>query len=294
MIQERILHRQIERLERRITKLARTSSLLFVSRLVIIGLGLISAQVVFLFAGGSWFWMPLVVFAVPVWYSVRLYRQVQQSISWHRIWQAQKEAHIARMQLDWASMPPTLDVSAESRRPIEIDLNLVGERSLHRLIDTSASLGGSNRLRDWLSTTNPNIPEILLRQKLVKELLPRTMFRERLSASGRIARTGDARWTPEIVNKWLLGENAVPNLTLWLGLLIGLAIANIVLFTLDQLNLVGSWWLISGVAYGLINLGMFQRTQMAFGSAIRLRNALEQLLTVFRHLESYSYYDSPT
>jgi len=50
--------------------------------------------------------------------------------------------HIARLRLDWENMPETLDAHPQTTHPFEVDLDIVGERSMYRLLDTAVSAGG--------------------------------------------------------------------------------------------------------------------------------------------------------
>ena len=74
--------------------------------------------------------------------------------------------------MDWSALPPARVTGPRAGHPFEGDLDLVGERSLHRLMDTTVSEGGSVRLRDWLGATTPDLADIRRRQALVAELVP--------------------------------------------------------------------------------------------------------------------------
>jgi hypothetical protein len=78
----------------------------------------------------------------------------------------------ARMSLDWAGIPQSRSVKTNPDHPFEKDLNLIGDRSLHHLINIACSRGGNERLQAWLLNPNPNIEEIRARQGLVRELTP--------------------------------------------------------------------------------------------------------------------------
>ena len=109
----------------------------------------------------------------------------------HRLWLGIKRTQVARARLNWADLPPP---AVGHGRSMELDLDLTGEFSLHRLINTAVSINGGLRLVDWLSTTVPDPEHIAHRQALVKELAPLSLFRDRLSLSALLAaqEEGDA------------------------------------------------------------------------------------------------------
>ena len=69
--------------------------------------------------------------------------------------------------------------SRDYAHPFEADLDVVAERpediSLHRLLDVATTLGGSRRLRDWLTVAEVDVNAVRARQPLVGELMPRSL-----------------------------------------------------------------------------------------------------------------------
>ncbi|NDJ74626.1 MAG: hypothetical protein GYB65_00085, partial [Chloroflexi bacterium] len=152
---QQALERQIARLDRRIEDLAQISNQYTWARLLSFFGGAL-ASVILLFAAG---WTASGI-AVIVWVGgfgtvARIHRRIQHSLTSHRIWREIKQTHLARMTVAWQVLPPAPSTAAQPLHPFESDLDLIGDRSLLRLIDTSVSQGGYDRLRGWLTANEP-------------------------------------------------------------------------------------------------------------------------------------------
>ncbi|MFN2189779.1 MAG: MutS-related protein, partial [Candidatus Promineifilaceae bacterium] len=177
--------------------------------------------------------------------------------------------------------------------PIELDLDLAGDFSLLRLIDTTVSTGGAQRLRAWLSSTEPDRGEVLSRQQLVRELVPRPLFRDKLALSGKMAAREDSRWHSDDLLTWLESDDRSSAIFPWLLLSAGLAAINIILFLLDILAGFPPIWQGTLVVYFALFLIKSRDLDKPFREASHLRDALEQLVAVFKQLEEYSYHQTP-
>ena len=134
----------------------------------------------------------------------RQHRRIAGGIQRHAAYLRIKRAHEARAALDWAAIPPALVTTARAEYPAELDLDLAGERGLHRLLDTCVSREASLRLRDWLAATIPEPPQIRARQQLVRELEPLVAFRDRLHMNAALSmRSAFRRWEGRQVQVWL-------------------------------------------------------------------------------------------
>ena len=74
--------------------------------------------------------------------------------------------------------------------PFETDLDITGERSLHRLIDCAVTKEGSDTLRSWLLRVRPDPQIIEHRQMLVRELKDHVLFRDKLQLLSAVASLG--------------------------------------------------------------------------------------------------------
>lgn len=208
-------------------------------------------------------------------------------------WKAIKRAHLARMQLDWERIPARTAFDAPVDHPFARDLDIVGERSLHHLLDTAISRGGSRRLLDWLLDLAPDLDVTHRRQTLVRELTTLQAFRDRLTLDARMAaadRPRQGRWDFERLRVWLQGQQQNAQIRRILLPLSGLAAVNIALFllfvggTLEAPLFAYSFALYAfGLTYGMRNLGNL------FGDAMTMQDELRRLGAVVARLETFEY-----
>jgi len=284
------LENQIRRVDRALVDLERTGNRYSWARLLTFIFGFILCGLAFFLVGP---WLAAVVF-VPVllvFISVLyLHGRIERCIEQFRIWLDIKRAHVARANLDWDTLPysPT-----PLEHPLELDLDLVGEYSLLRLLDTAVSDGGSRRFRDWLSNSEPDREQSLRRQRLVQELAPRPAFRDKLSLKGLLAAREDHRWHSEDLLNWLKGDDQGPAIFPWLILSAVLAAINVIFFLLDFLAGAPPIWQATLLLYFSLFLFKSRELDRPFKEASHLRDALEQLVAIFQQLENYSYNQTP-
>ncbi len=304
----RVLQNQVERLEQRGQGLRRLSYRYSWLRLVEFLAGALAAGVLYERAGLAWGGGALLLTLLAFALLVRQHRRIDHHITQYTLWQQIKRAHIARAMLDWEQIPPAVFSQPDFGHPFEPDLDLVGPVSLHRLLDTCASQGGSHRLRDWLATPIPDRDLIAQRQQQVAELTGQTLFRDRLALQAQLAvrrpvlslrgvdqRTAQPgeKWRADELLAWLERQQPSPALRRWLRLSGGLAAVNVALFLLNWLGAMPPWWQVTLVIYfGLIML-QSRTTGASFQDASLLHDALQQLIQVFRHLERFSYRATP-
>ncbi len=164
------LENQISRLQRRLDRLNGRSNKLSWLRLGIFFVGIAACVAAFFLIGWPYALATAIVaiaaFSVAAYY----HRQVERGITRHVIWRQIKAAHAARIRLDWERMPAVNSPPAQPDHPFEIDLDITGERSLHRLVNSAVSYEGGQRVRAWLLNTTPDLQAIQRRQELVCEL----------------------------------------------------------------------------------------------------------------------------
>jgi hypothetical protein len=158
---------------------------------------------------------------------------------------------------------------------------LTGERSLHQLIDTATSRGGSDRLRTWLLDPLPDIAGILRRQALLQELLPLAGLRNRLALHGMLVKAETTNyWEGDRLLQWLEASAAPRSLLPVLTLLFVLAAANLSLYILNALAILPPYWMLTLAAYGGVYLFKYGAYRNLFEDAYTLGKALKQFRAI--------------
>ncbi|MGD8586278.1 MAG: hypothetical protein PVJ75_13095 [Chloroflexota bacterium] len=286
----RALRRQVDRLLARLSRLERDGNRASWIRLITFAAG-IAISGIFFFLGYLWlFGLGLLATLVAFGVAVAYHRRISQAGHRCQIMAAIKERQIARMDLDWNGLPPTND---RPERPLELDFDLVGETSLLRLMDTSVSAGGSDLLRDWLGNPAADAGQINARQRLVAELVPLALFRARLILNARSTLTIGGKWRPDELLAWLEKRLAGSSLRRWLILLSLLAGLNILFFFLDFLDLGPPLWQVTIALYAVLFLIRSREVGEPFRESMLIRDTLEQLVAVFKLLETFPHPGTP-
>jgi hypothetical protein len=284
--------RQITRLSARRDEILQHSANLTRWRLIVFVVGLMATFVAFSVSnttGGLILAVSIVIFGVLV----AVHRRVQRAADQMAIWQRMKYEALARMQLQWNALPEALTVPVDAGHPFAYDIDILGEFSLYRLLDTTGSLGGSRRLVTWLLQLVPDTKAILKRQSLVSELTLLTSFRDRLTLAMRedtpSMRAKNRRWDGDRILSWLhsLSDSRIQG---WqVILLLGLAAITLVLFALDAMNILPQYWIATVVAYWLIMLLTLRGLGDLFSRSLSLQSELERMAAAFESLETYHY-----
>lgn len=283
-----VLQRQINWVQLRLDQLRQVSGRITTIRLLIFLGGLGLSTLAFFTLGVNWLWAGLGLTLISFVVVVAIHQRVEGNILRYEIWVSIKQTHLARMNLDWSHLPLPLTIPQSERHPLEIDLDLQGKRGLHRLIDVAVTAEGSQRLRQWLITSEVSLDMVLERQALVAELRPRLLFRDKLTLAGKMKTGGNSG---ELLATQ--GNSPLRMLRVWLGVLGVAAAINLTLFILNLAGVLGPTWQV-GVILALVLSGLLG-LQMGdvFKDAAALRDKLEQWLLVFSHLEQFGYAKTP-
>lgn len=275
------LRRLIARLERLIARGTGASSRFTRWRLAIFVAGLLGS--VALFRSG-WYNSGNLVLAcfVALFLIVAAYHnRLEQRIHRLRLWKQIKSVHLARIGLDWPAIPqrpadqPAAHLYAQ-------DLDLVGPHSLLHLLDCTVSDRGRSRLTSWLLTQPPAPAAWSARQSLVKELAPRSLFRDRLALAAQLA--GDQEINGRRLEAALAHPIEFPRLHAVLAVQTVLALATIGLGIGAALNWLPGYWMFSFAAYALIYLQTDQGEEL-LEHAVGLHHEMERLGRVLGYLE---------
>ena len=294
------LERQVARLEQRLTHLHEYNRRFVSARLIEFLLGITAAFIVLFTIGLEAsllvFGVTFVAFGILVW----LHQRTQRTIAQFEGWVAIRRTHLARMRLDWAQISPRPWTNAAPRTPLETDFDLLGDRSLHHLLDTAVTLGGSQRLRAWLNPDRPHLETIHQRQAILQELQPAHTLRDKLTLTARLAAAQEAQseetiWDTQPLSDWLTKTDAPdPQLRPWVWLLSIVALLNLTLLGLNLAGFIGAWWYGSFTVY--ILLSFFKASnirQDVFSESAALADGLRPLTAVFKLLETHSYRHQP-
>lgn len=289
-VRQQGLERHIRRIDHRLDALAQRSSRYAWARLATFLIALIAGVSAGAALGVRWgfvaFALGLVAFGVVA----RIHTRIHQTITRFQLWRAIKAGHVARMTLDWSGIPPALLTVPRDDCPLELDLDLVGDRGLHRLLDVGVSREGSLRLRDWLVTVPPDPARIRARQALVREMVPLALFRDKLTLNAMVSTTGrHRRWDGRRVLEWVKQHESPESLRMPLRWLTLLALVNAALFALTLVGILPPLWGFTFMLYAAGYLLYVQRLGDPFDLGLALRDPLIDLGAVFEFLETYRY-----
>lgn len=291
------LRRFIQRLDARLIQFDALDQHFFWARL---GALLVGGVALFLAFLSSWERAPQIVaaaavaaFAIVVYFHRRLDRAGLR----FRLARAWAASQLGRMDLDWQAIPLMPDDRAAGSRagggpshPFASDLNLTGARSLHHLLDTALSRGGSLRLLNWLLEPVPNPQRIASHQAILAEMIPLSGFRSRLALNGALV-TGvaSAPWDGEQLLGWLEGHAGGAASRRSLALLGLLALLNISFFVLYFLAFLPPLWMMTFVVYIVLYTSQYRALEELFHQAQQLNVSLDRFRAVLVFLEKYPY-----
>ena len=284
------IERQLQRLQKRIDQLDRRSNNYGWIRVCIFFAGLlVSLCLAFLigwWAGVSCFLAAMLAFTIVAYYQQR----VDRSLTRHKIWLHLKEAEVARIRLDWNSIPDAYTQEQHIDHPFEIDLDITGKHSLHRLINTAVSAEGAQRLRAWLLCTRPELEQIQVRQALIRELAPMSAFRTRLTMKATLATRGSSYQLEggRLLN-WLSEQKKPAHLVSTIIISHTLTTLFLILLLLNLFGTLPQYWMLVFAAEIIFLLVSKDKRGNLFDDAYYLRDAFAQLNAVFSYLENYRY-----
>ena len=224
---------------------------------------------------------------------VVLHRRVEESRQRFRFLQMVTVGYMARVQRDWAALPSATQNDPGYEHPFEADLDLVGPYSLHRLLDTTVTQGGSDALRAWLTADAPPLAATLQRQTLVRELITQRLLRNRLTVLGMVVTDGGKGWRADRLLTWLQDHDQTPTLRPWVLLLGGLALLNWLLLGAEALGWVGGLWQVTLALYAVLQFWHGRAVGETFHQATDVQSALAPVGRVFAYLEGYHYQGAP-
>ncbi|GAK50265.1 DNA mismatch repair protein MutS domain protein [Candidatus Moduliflexus flocculans] len=272
----RRIQRQIERFEARRERVARFRPLIF-----FLGLALTY------WTG----WTSLIFAALIMLVESIHYNRIGRRIRRHRLWHSIKSAHLARMTLDWQHIPEPPPSAYDEQHPFAVDLDIVGGRSLHRLINRAVSRQGSQRLLDWLLNAAPQREQIESRRNMLRELIPLSRFRDKLLLQCLLV--SKEHLDGDNLLRWLHIHPTETRSSYMFPAALMLAVVNILLFGAFWLGWLPGWWLISAAAYLVIYFVNLPTCQERFDAVMVLYDELDKFKAILHYLECYPYANHP-
>jgi hypothetical protein len=295
----RTLSRHQHRLDKQLQKLLILDQRFFLLRVgTLLGGGFLAFLLLFFGPGRSGLWVSaaaLVAFTLVVY----LHRRVDRAKLFFQTAFSQVSIQMARMSLDWDMIPESHPNSlhgisydngiSNASHPFWSDLDLTGERSIHQLVDTATSLGGSQRLANWLLAPIPDPESIHYRRALIEEILERTGFRTHLAFRSRLVKEkASGYWNAERLLHWLQGSSS-RSLLPELAALSGLAAVNVALVILYVLEVLPAYWMWTAALYAFIYLYKYRDYETLFEDTFKVGESLAQLRWILEYLEKYPY-----
>lgn len=241
----------------------------------------------FILPGMAWLWVLIamfLVFLVVVFFHRKLDKQrlrYQNAQEW-------LTQQIARASLNWGNIPALPAQKYDFDHPFMNDLNLVGDRSLLQLVNTTATQGGQKTLLDWFLNPELVYEEILERQTLVKEISNLPGFRGQIMLLGnQIKRDHKGIWDDQGLFRWMKNHTSQQSLRRLLILLSSLALLNFFLLGMNLFAGWGAYWQFSFILYLGIYFFQYRVYQSTFQDAYQLNRDLQPLETILQYLESY-------
>jgi hypothetical protein len=217
------------------------------------------------------------------------HRRVYQSQEKFNHLRKVKAEQIARLTLDWQEIDVHHSKLISADHPFAHDLNLVGSHSLFHLLDTSIYPGGGERLLQWLTEYTPKPATIRHRRKLVQELIPRQIFRDRIRVINLFTKlhTSPKDWSIEDIFSWLRlppKEGIVKPLII-MSLM---AVMNIILFGLTLAGWLSPIFIIASfIAYLLVYKLQEKKVTGLFDTAFQIEKILTRFQASLLYLEQF-------
>ena len=238
----------------------------------------ISENLAWFFAG-----MAFITFSIIAYYHHRLTKGIRK----HQIYTEIKKSQLARMDLDWEKIPGSMLQLPHSDLSFEKDLDITGDRSIHQLIDIAISFEGSRRLATWLLQKVPDLTGTLKRQRVIRELITLTRFRNRLLLNFRLV-SGSQLEGKKLLD-WLQTEPPLKSMTNLAAIAFVFAAINITLFAWHRFGNLPPYWMLSLFIYVLIYLSNLKLLKHFFDVVSQLDDELRKFRQILKFLESYPY-----
>ena len=280
-----ILRNHLTRLDQRILRLKAVDRRIAWLRL---GVFILGGMLVWA-ATGRWgstgFWWALAGAVVAFNAAVFLHRRLDGWSATLQTWRAIQANQLARLELNWAHLPPSPHSPNPQQMTPDVDLDLTGPRSLHNLLDLSVSREGGRLLASWLTQPTPDLEQIQARQALVRELAPMRRFRDRLLLVFK--RVSKELLEGQKLLDWLKEDIPARRLNWALPLATAWAIVDIALFVLNVTGRLPAYWILTLSLYGVFYFHELPLVGKFLEAVVVLDKELDKFRALLHYLEGY-------
>ena len=283
----RALRRTIDRLARRRQRMQIQNEKLSNARLI-----------VFLVAIGLLFiplttikWVFLFFIGVLFVYLVIRHHFLDQRMKRYQILHHIKETNRARATVQWEAIPSPAIIKKGAYGDVGEALNLIGEKSLHHLLDISISDRGSLRLAQWLTTADPEIATTQDRQRLVGVLAAQPRFRERLLLE--FYEISKKKMDSKRLVEWLSIPMPEGRVAIAMGVSFILILFSMAFFGAGRVYPLANFWLVPYALYVLLFLSRISLLTPLLDAAQHLDDELGVFRRVLLFIERYTFLHQP-
>jgi hypothetical protein len=281
----------INKLTERINFLNKKSNSLSYLRLFIILAGVAAAFVSFNYinaeTGIAVIVIDFILFGIFAARQSRVINSIDKAKRWIKI----KKVRIAKMNLDWENIPDLKKEYRDSHHPFDIDLDITGQYSLLRIINSTFSVEGYEKLKQNLLNPLKDFKELLFRQNIIKELIPYESFREKMFL--RFSYLKQNEFEGSRIISWLNKDDNIKISPAVLGIYTIVALCNIVMFTLNFYNLAGSYWLLGYFLVLLIYGSQEKKIKSIIGPSEIIFDEYLKAYKVFEIISKTNFSKSP-
>jgi ABC-type multidrug transport system fused ATPase/permease subunit len=283
---ENDLLRYIKRFEERLQYLNSKSKKLSVYRLTVFFISLV-LFFYFFFTGSSIpMYSTIAVFIILFGVLTGIHNSIERGIKRNVLWTRIKKLHIARMNLRWDELPPSL-FNPDEKHPFDFDLSITGEYSLHRLMNTAASFEGSSLLKEWLTSYEASYDVVMKRQAVVKEMVKGNRFRDKLSLFSMLVSKKELRGT--LLLEWIKKESEYISIKKVFIILLLLSVINLSLFILFLMNILPAYFLYTLLIYLAVIWFNGKYVSGIFEELLVIEDEFGKFTVIFDFLERYPY-----
>ena len=229
------------------------------------------------------------LFAVVVLFLIAstYHNKISALIVRYKKWIEIKKSNLARLRLDWENIPVPKIFTEYEPNPVEVDLDITGNRSLHQLIDTAKSKEGSELLREYLITAPVSRVDIIHKQNLVKELFGLSHFRDKFLLASALSSKNEIN--AGFLTDWLATLHPSNRLLAKFGFLSVLAVINIAFILLAIYQIVPKVFLITGFTYVFFYFYFQKSIRSYVHDAELLKDEMKKIIGILSFIENYNF-----